>query len=540
MQHKAEKISGIILLTMLSFFSVTAQISPGDLSNPHSHLEGMSNCTQCHVLGNKVANEKCLKCHTEIQGRIDLQKGYHSSSEIKGKQCSACHNEHHGKNFQLIRLDTSKFDHNLTGYSLSVPHAKKGCKDCHNAKFITDQKIKDKKYTYMGMSTECLSCHADYHQKTLSSDCLNCHSADSFKPAARFNHAKTRFQLVGKHKNVDCLKCHKVEMVNEKKFQQFKLNQNISCASCHKDPHQNKFGQNCNQCHSEDSFLTIKGAKTFDHNKTDYKLDGKHLTVNCKACHKTKFTDPLKFKNCTDCHADYHKNQFAKNGISPDCSQCHSVKGFTLFSYSIDQHNLSVFPLRGAHVATPCLECHKKLEVWNFRGIGINCKDCHADVHKTLIQAKYYPEANCKICHNEDRWTDVSFDHTKTGFNLTGAHAKQSCRACHITKDPDGAIKRDSKGTVGQKFTGLSKNCSDCHNDIHRKQFEKNGVTDCTICHDTENWKASKFNHDNTAFRLDGKHINVACAKCHKPQQEGSYIYIRYKLKEYKCESCHF
>jgi hypothetical protein len=500
----------------------------------------MSNCTQCHVLGNKVSNEKCLICHKEIQQRINLQKGYHSSAEIKGKQCITCHNEHHGKNFQLIRLDTAKFDHSLTGYTLSVPHAKKGCKDCHVTKFITDQKIKAKKYTYMGVSTDCLSCHADYHQKTLPSDCLNCHNADAFKPATKFNHAKTRFQLVGKHINVDCLKCHKVEMVNEKKFQEFKLNQNISCASCHKDPHQNKFGQNCNQCHTEESFQIVKGAKNFDHNKTDYKLEEKHLTVNCKACHKTKFTDPLKFKNCTDCHTDYHKKQFAKNGVSPDCSQCHSVKGFTLFSYSIDQHNLSPFPLRGAHVATPCLECHKKQEVWNFRGIGINCKDCHADIHKTFIQAKYYPEENCKICHNEGRWADVSFDHSKTEFNLTGGHTKQSCRACHITRDSNGAIQRDSRRIIGQKFSGLSKNCSDCHDDIHRKQFEKNGITNCTECHYTENWKASKFDHNNTAFKLDGKHINVACLKCHKPQQEGSYVYIKYKLKEFKCESCHF
>jgi cytochrome c peroxidase len=32
----------------------------------------------------------------------------------------------------------------------------------------------------------------------------------------------------------------------------------------------------------------------------------------------------------------------------------------------------------------------------------------------------------------------------------------------------------------------------------------------------------------------------VSCAKCHKPQQEGTLTYIKYKLKEFKCESCHF
>ena len=186
MQFKAKIVAGIIVLILTSFFRVTAQISPGDLSGPHSHLEGLSNCTQCHVLGNKVSNEKCLVCHTEIKERITLQKGYHLSADVKGKDCIACHSDHHGKNFQLIRLDIAKFDHSLTGYALSVPHSKKQCIDCHNVKFISDQKIKEKKYTYLGLGTECLTCHTDYHQKTLPSDCLSCHDPEKFKPASKF------------------------------------------------------------------------------------------------------------------------------------------------------------------------------------------------------------------------------------------------------------------------------------------------------------------------------------------------------------------
>jgi hypothetical protein len=531
MQCKAKTIAGIILMILMSYFKVTAQISPGDLSNPHSHLEGISNCTQCHVLGNKVSREKCLVCHIEINDRTALQKGYHASSEVKGKECTVCHSDHHGKNFQLIRFDVAKFDHNLTGYALSAPHAKKQCEDCHNIKFITDQKIKTKKYTYLGLNQECLACHIDYHQKTLSSTCLNCHNSDSFKPATKFDHNNARFHLEGKHSNVVCIKCHNVEMKDGKKFQQFRGIQNFSCVGCHKDPHQNKFGLNCQQCHNEESFLIIKGGEKFDHNKTSYKLEEKHVLVNCKACHKTKFTDPLKFKLCTDCHSDYHKRQFAKNGVSPDCSKCHNVKGFTLFSYTMEQHNLGKFPIQGAHLAIPCTDCHKKQQVWNFRGIGISCKECHKDIHQNIIASRYYPEANCKICHNDVRWTDVTFDHSKTDFILTGAHVNQNCRVCHISKT--------SSGNNQPKFSGLAKNCSDCHKDNHYRQFEKSGKINCTECHNTDNWKASKFDHGNTAFKLDGKHINVPCAKCHKPQQEGSNFYVKYKLKVFTCESCH-
>src|SRR5512138_2799700 len=131
------KISIVVLLVNLSVGRVAAQISPGDLAAPHSHLEGLSNCTQCHVIGNKVTNEKCINCHTEVQQRMTAGKGYHNSSEVKGKQCTVCHNDHHGRNFQLVRFDTTKFDHKLTGYPLSVPHAKKKCIDCHTPRFIT-------------------------------------------------------------------------------------------------------------------------------------------------------------------------------------------------------------------------------------------------------------------------------------------------------------------------------------------------------------------------------------------------------------------
>jgi predicted CXXCH cytochrome family protein len=202
MQQGDCKIAGIIIFMLISVCDLSAQISPGDLSNAHSSLEGLSNCTQCHVLGNKQTNEKCLACHTEINDRIKTGKGYHSSSEVKGKECFSCHSEHNGKNFQLVRLDIQKFDHKLTGYQLSVPHAKKDCKDCHATKFIGEPKLKNKKHTYLGVKTECLNCHNDYHLRTLSSDCLTCHTPEAFVPASKFSHDNAKFKLAGKHRSV--------------------------------------------------------------------------------------------------------------------------------------------------------------------------------------------------------------------------------------------------------------------------------------------------------------------------------------------------
>jgi hypothetical protein len=525
------KFYTFILIAVFSTLRIAAQLSPGELSLPHSSLEGLSNCTQCHVLGNKVSSEKCLTCHKEIKERISLNKGYHVSSQVKGKECFVCHSDHHGKKFQLIKFDIQKFDHNLTGFGLSAPHAKKECRECHSGKNIIDSKVRARKETWLGLGANCLSCHDDYHRNTLSTECLTCHTDVAFKPASKFSHSSARFQLKGKHAAVACIKCHKEVTEGGKKYVEFKGIPFSVCTSCHKDPHQNKFGQDCSQCHNEDSFLVVKGVRGFDHNKTDFKLVGKHQVVNCKACHKGKFTDPLKSAKCTDCHSDYHKKQFAVNGVSPDCSKCHNVKGFNLFSFTPEQHNQSAFPLKGSHEAIPCFECHKKQKDWNFRGIGINCKDCHKDVHQAFIPAKYYPESNCSICHNSVRWAEVAFDHSKTSFPLTGAHSKINCRACHL--------KGDNASISQQKFTGLPGKCNDCHDDKHFRQFEKNGITDCSQCHAPEKWVPARFDHSKAAFKLDGKHINVPCIKCHKPQQEGSVYYVKYKLKVFTCESCH-
>lgn len=523
-------ISFIAVILLLGFKGFN-QISPGDLATPHAHLEGMSNCTECHILGEKVSNDKCLKCHSELKKRIDQQKGFHVSSTIKGKECVSCHSDHHGRNFEIVRIVIESFDHKQTGYDLVGAHAKKDCKDCHKAEFITDPKIKKKKKTYLGLGRECLACHADYHQKTLSTDCASCHDFEKFKPAPKFDHSKAKYKLLGKHQQVECLKCHKVETLNGQKFQEFTGILFGTCTNCHKDVHNNQFGQNCIQCHSEESFHNIKEMKNFDHSKTNYKLEGKHKFVTCAGCHKTKYTDPLKYGKCTDCHKDYHEKQFAKQGISPDCSACHNLNSFAGSNYTIDQHNTSIFPLQGAHLATPCLTCHKKEKKWSFKNIGKRCIDCHENIHQSLISEKFNPEGACESCHNVNRWGEIKFDHAKTNFTLAGAHMKQSCRACHFIKQDDGTVK--------QHFIGLPVSCASCHNDKHNKQFEKEGATDCIACHDVNDWKAAKFDHNNSRFKLDGKHQNVACVKCHKPVQTAQLTYIQYKFDNIRCEACH-
>jgi len=218
--------------------NINAQISPGKLSEPHAHLEGMSNCTQCHDLGNKVPDMKCLACHNEIDNLISQNKGFHVSNEVKSKTCVECHNEHHGRKFDMVRFDEENFDHLLTGYELEGQHAVIDCRDCHQPDYIDNIDLKKRENTFLGLDDKCLSCHDDFHQQTLSNDCIQCHGFDSFRPANGFDHDDSDYKLTGAHETVECKECHPMTTRNGREFQEFTDIAFQDCISCHDDPHE--------------------------------------------------------------------------------------------------------------------------------------------------------------------------------------------------------------------------------------------------------------------------------------------------------------
>lgn len=509
-----------------------SQISPGELCKAHADLEGVSNCTKCHTVGNKVSREKCLECHTEIKANIDAKKGYHASSDVVGKNCAVCHSDHHGRDFQVIKLNKKTFDHKKTGFKLEGVHAKQECIACHKQEHVKDPKFKKRSNSFLGLNKACLTCHDDYHQSKMSANCAECHNFDSFKKAKPFDHSKTKFPLLGKHLGVDCIKCHKTEVLNGKKVQKFSGLKFANCTACHEDVHKNKFGQDCKKCHSEESFFFNKSMKAFDHDKTNFKLIGKHKLVDCKECHKKSLTAPLRHDKCTDCHKDYHKGDFTKKNVVEDCNSCHTNDGFTPSTFTLEKHNKTKFKLEGAHLASSCNTCHKKDGVnWSFKNMGKNCVDCHTNVHKGFIEEKFIPNEDCKTCHNVKSWKEVTFDHNKTNFQLKGEHAKTACSECHYSNNEFG-IKT-------QQFKGISQECSSCHKDSHVGQFEVNGKTDCTRCHGFDKWENSIYDHNTSRFKIDGKHVGVKCIECHKPVMNTKGKYIEYKFDSIECKRCH-
>ena len=113
----------VILLLIIIPIASLAQLSPGELTNAHSHLDGLKKCSSCHKLGQRNVGPKCLDCHTEIKAMRDGGRGLHSSEDFAS--CIDCHNEHHGRDYDLVFWPDGQenFKHDVLGYEMqAVPH----------------------------------------------------------------------------------------------------------------------------------------------------------------------------------------------------------------------------------------------------------------------------------------------------------------------------------------------------------------------------------------------------------------------------------
>jgi hypothetical protein len=555
--------------------------SPGPLSQAHATLEGLKNCTQCHVVGNRLSNDTCLACHTELKDRVAEHRGFHGRLAPAELVCNKCHHEHQGRDAQLTQWGTGgqkAFDHRKTGFPLLGKHKKVACDQCHNDRLIADAAIRamrakePQRTTFLGAAVRCVDCHFDEHRGQFKKRCQDCHTESGWKPAPGFKHAKTDFPLLGKHARVQCLKCHARTMDADahkdapvrplsEVFSRFRPVTHASCEVCHKDPHQGKLGADCAACHVESSWSVMKagkGERAF-HEKTRYPLRGAHAEVACKSCHepfpgvKAVFKG-MRFQNCTDCHVDAHLGQL---GTPPSaCDSCHTVQAFLPARYEPERHNR--YPLLGAHLVVACSSCHgqdpglsaKAVPVRAFvekrgrsdrvsltqfypKGDAQRCDTCHSDPHRGQFAARV-KKAGCADCHLVESFAHVRFDHDReSSYPLTGAHQKVACVACHFA---------DSSGAV--RYKPLQTQCAACHADPHAGQFAVRpaAATDCAHCHSTANWKETAFVHQPpwTAFELQGKHATTACADCHREViLAGNLKVTQYRGLPTTCAGCH-
>lgn len=245
-----------------------------------------------------------------------------------------------------------------------------------------------------------------------------------------------------------------------------------------------------------------------------------------------------------------------------------------------------------------CSQCHtagKKTD-------PVKCLDCHKDLAARIAAGTGYHRSKkekCAACHPEHNgedfqlihWDIKNFDHSETGYPLTGLHRKVSdCDRCHtparrlpgkklksyLLKDTRCAachqdVHKGQLGTTCDKCHGLEtpfrqivfnhdkssfplqgahrkvdctrchkekkwkglvfSNCGDCHRDPHRPPFKQR----CAGCHDEKanSWRVSTFDHNRTRYPLRGKHRTLSCKKCHPPGQKN------WKIPFSNCSNCH-
>jgi hypothetical protein len=357
----------------------------------------------------------------------------------------------------------------------------------------------------------------------------------------------TRYPLTGLHAKVECAKCHTSGPDNKPRYTGIPFNQ---CSDCHKDPHHGSFPQGCQSCHSTSGWKKISLTtmnERFDHSKTKYPLEGKHLSVDCAQCHANgDFKKPLLFARCMDCHKpDPHNGQFAQRSDHGECASCHKVSGWKPSTFTVTEHAVSAYPLKGGHARVECAQCHlPKGKDTLFKIKFERCTDCHADKHVAQFVSAPYFNA-CDRCHNLEAYKPSTFTlarHKDTHFLLTGGHVAVPCADCHKESG-----KFQPKPAVIYHWPNL--NCTSCHADPHKGQFKDrmlqaraDGASGgCEVCHSTKSWKElSRFDHAKTSFPLLGAHRATTCIDCHRPPNlETRLINVDFKAAPTACEDCH-
>jgi hypothetical protein len=173
-----------------------------------------------------------------------------------------------------------------------------------------------------------------------------------------------------------------------------------------------------------------------------------------------------------------------------------------------------------------CSSCHDRT---NVRTQSALCLDCHKEIAADIGTRHGYhgrmPNAGtgeCRACHTDHKGRDADivqlgrarFDHKLTEFPLEGAHRTLGCDSCH---------------KAAETWNKAPTDCVACHrgDDVHRGQFKQS----CGECHSSMSWSGGHFDHGQTAFRLTGAHLTVACNACH--------IGGRYASTPQTCVGCH-
>ncbi len=474
-------------------------------------------------LRGKHVDASCEKCHKgefltdAVRRRLRSKGGTRAWIGLEGK-CAVCHDDPHlGKlgidcgscHFETGFHDVVRdgFDHSKTSWALRGAHGRVDCAACHDSTSAWGARPPHDR---------CGVCHVDPHRgaATIAGavvDCNACHDEETFRPSTYTveRHRNAPFPLEGKHAAVSCDRCHTLTSrgsitVDLADAGVLLRREHELCSDCHADAHNGQLssrrdGGECGSCHTVDGWKSTT-VTVESHSDFSFPLVGAHADAKCSACHgpdrpglpplpgtdrlgRARVALVIEKKNCSDCHVDPHDGRYSAGatgagagrvggsaGGAKKCGECHGSDRFRPAMIGVNDHDTYVFPLKGAHRAVPCFECHRELirssrsgtlllagwtgKAIDFRGEFGKCDDCHGDAHAGQFTL------SCDGCHGQDRFRPaVNFDHDRDStFPLKGGHGKVKCEKCHSPfKTPDGE-------TI-IRYKPLSRKCESCHGD---------------------------------------------------------------------------
>jgi len=283
-------------------------------------------------------------------------------------------------------------------------------------------------------------------------------------------------------------------------------------------------GEQCGTCHAdhrgrEHQLVVI--PDDFSHlEETGWGLEGEHALLECRQCHQTPGEYYEQKTECISCHEldDVHGHEHSKRPLLSECEACHDATDWSALPlpagvFDHDSPRQADYPLEYAHSDVECAECHI-----DFKFVPVafaECSDCHHNGHRAAFRKQ-----PCEDCHQRpETFVVPDFDHDLTGYRIAGEHRGLECEECHKS---------------GDKTEQIPEVCSGCHDDVHRGQF---APRECDACHSVSvaDWSMRDYDHDRSAFPLEGQHETVACEECHGEGPRARYVGLKFA----DCDACH-
>jgi hypothetical protein len=250
-------------------------------------------------------------------------------------------------------------------------------------------------------------------------------------------------------------------------------------------------GLDCSACHTPAGWKSVSagsGSAGFDHSRTGFPLNQRHVNVPCAGCHRS---DRPITRQCAGCHQDAHAGQ-----LGATCDGCHSAAGWYQTA-AFARHRQTRLPLTGMHALVECRDCHQRTTDRTWTTTAADCFACHAadyqrpDIHPLHVGVAGDPAQppfprDCSQCHRASGWLPafVPSGLVSGGLALTsaqahdrffplshGPHRAADCASCHTSRTAPQAVRCNGCHAHDEvklreqhrQVAGFGTSCLGCH-----------------------------------------------------------------------------